>query len=185
MCGTPSPTGASPSPGRPPVQDPDPVCCMHEQNRTTVAFTLQWPQWTANITSWDALTRRTVSHQCKNNAVCHRMCNSWRSLHSQMSFILRPLLLKYSSKLYLSSSRHTYRSQPLTHLVIWLLSPLDFRAARKAIIWIVFPSPISSPMTPPTACWCSSHSHLTPVCWYLLPGNTCRWHKKKSTNDSS
>ena len=52
---------------------------------------------------------------------------------------------------------------------------LYFSPARNTIVWIVFPSPISSPTMPP-ACWqWSSHSHCTPVCWYLKQWDwTCR-----------
>ena len=46
-------------------------------------------------------------------------------------------------------------------------SLLYFRPAKNAIICIVFPRPISSPIIPP-ACWqCNSYSQRTPVFWYL------------------
>lgn len=54
-----------------------------------------------------------------------------------------------------------------THRVTLLYNLLTFSPARNAIIWIVLPRPISSPTMPP-ACWpCNSHSHCTPVLWYL------------------
>lgn len=55
-----------------------------------------------------------------------------------------------------------------THLVSTVMGTLLWcRPAKKAIVWIVFPRPISSPMMPPTFWQCSSHNHRTPTRWYL------------------
>lgn len=47
---------------------------------------------------------------------------------------------------------------------------------------MVLPNPISSPRIPP-ACWqCNSHSHLTPVCWYLQQQTPTRKRKWQMVN---
>lgn len=44
-------------------------------------------------------------------------------------------------------------------------SLLCLRAAKNAIIWMVLPRPISSPIIPPADWQCSSQSQLTPTRW--------------------
>ena len=91
-----------------------------------------------------------------------------RELSEMQSCACRNAIHTCIHNLQTDTHMHSCTTTAHTHLVTLLYSLLTLRPARNAIICIVLPSPISSPIIPP-ACWlCSSHSHWTPVLWYLL-----------------